>query len=317
MTWIRVFRTAAVAAGAVGAVGGLTGGAYGLLSSQTKQARQTIGLPKAPPHNADGVYLPDGLANSTFRRAGATLRFAVLGDSLAAGLGADEAATLPGVLLAGGLAEESGRPVRLTTYAVTGATTRSLPFQVDTALADHPTVALVIVGANDVTTRLSVHESARLLGEQVHRMREAGVAVVVGTCPDLGRIEPIRQPLRLIAHAWSVVLASAQGKAVERAGAVPVSLSGALGAEFARRRHELFSADAFHPNSAGYQTAAELLLGPLCEAAGAWATATALPGAARVPVVAAVRRTLARVAERAAALRHRSPASPTAQPAVP
>lgn len=267
MIGYRGFRTAAVVAGTVG---GLSGAAYGLLSEQARRARTVIGRPEHPPLNADGVYLPDRSGPHPFGMGPDPLRFGVIGDSSAAGLGVDLPSQLPGTLLAGGLAEEAGRPVLLTTYAISGATTRDLPDQVDRALADPPTVALVIIGANDVTDRLSVRDSARLLGVQLARLRDAGVHAVVGTCPDLGAIRPIPQPLRAVARAWSLLLAKAQRAAVEKAGCVPVSLAALLSPEFFARPDDLFSPDRFHPNAAGYEAAAAVLLAPVCMAAGVW-----------------------------------------------
>lgn len=267
MIGYRWFRTAAVAAGAVG---GLSGAAYGLLFEQAKRARLVIGLPDHEPLQADGVYQPDGSGPWPFGKGPDPLRFAVIGDSSAAGLGVEAPEQLPGALLARGLAEEADRPVSLTTYAISGSTTRDLLDQVNRALADPPRVALVIIGSNDVTERLSVQESARLLGEQLVRLRDNGVHVVVGTCPDLGAIRPIPQPLRWVAQAWSLLLARAQRTAVERAGAVPVSLAALLSPEFFARPDDLFSPDRFHPNAAGYEAAAAVLLAPVCAAAGVW-----------------------------------------------
>lgn len=275
----RYVRTAAVAAGAVG---GITGAAYGLLTEQSRRARIVIGVPAHPPLNADGVYLPDGTGPWPAESAPDPLRFGVLGDSSAAGLGVDTPEQLPGTLLARGLAEESGRPVLLTTYAISGSTTRDLPRQVDRALADPPSVTLTIVGANDVTDRITVRVAAALLGVEVARLRAAGVAVVVGTCPDLGAIRPIPQPLRAVARTWSLLLARAQRAAVQRAGGIPVALADLLSPEFVARPDELFSADRFHPNAAGYDAAASILLAPVCVAAGvggAWA-----PGAVSLAV---------------------------------
>jgi lysophospholipase L1-like esterase len=267
MIGYRGFRTAAVVAGAVG---GLSGAAYGLLSEQAKIARVAIGEPDGDPLNADGVYLPDGTGPWPFGTGDDPLRFAVIGDSSAAGLGVEFPEQLPGTLLARGLAEEASRPVLLTTHAISGSTTRDLPAQVNHTLADPPLVALVIIGANDVTDRLSVQESARLLGVQLARLRDAGVQTVVGTCPDLGAIRPIPQPLRWVARAWSLLLARAQRLAVERMGAVPVSLAALLSPEFFARPDDLFSPDRFHPNAVGYEAAAAVLLAPVCSAAGIW-----------------------------------------------
>jgi len=267
---IRMLRAVALAAGALG---GLSGAAYGLLSEQSRRARRAIGSLEGPPPCADGVYLPDGtgpLAPDAPEIGETPLVFAMLGDSSAAGLGVDHAGQLPGVLLARGLAAEAQRPVRLATYAIVGATSRELAGQVDAALLDRPDIALVIIGANDVTTKLSTSTSATLLGTEVRRLCDAGVRVVVGTCPDLGAIRPIPQPLRSVARAWSLALARAQRRAVEAAGGYPVPLADLLAEEFLARPAELFSVDQFHPSGAGYETAARTLLPWVCVAAEVW-----------------------------------------------
>ncbi|TQM81179.1 lysophospholipase L1-like esterase [Saccharothrix saharensis] len=254
---MRGYRLLAVVAGALGAV---TGVAYGLVSEQSRRARVVIGVPDAPPLRADGVY---GVAGSG-EGGGTPVRFAVLGDSMAAGLGVDDVTELPGVVLATGLADEVGAPVRLETYAISGSTSRDLAAQVDRVVADPPDVALVIIGANDVTTRLSIPVSAALLGAQVRRLRAAGVGVVVGTCPDLGTVRPIAEPLRSVARGWSRRLARAQRVEVERAGGVAVALGDLLAAEFRARHADYFSRDRFHPSATGYEAATSILLAPLC-----------------------------------------------------
>jgi lysophospholipase L1-like esterase len=251
-----------------GSVGGLSGAAISLLNGQSKKARTLIGKSRGLPLNADGVYLPDG-TGPVAEAPEHTLSFAVLGDSLAAGLGAETEGQLPGVMLAKGLAEESGRPVRLSTHAVSGSRTSDLDEQVDVALIDPPDLALVIIGGNDVTSKMRVGTSAEVLAKQVRRMMRAGATVVVGTCPDLDIIQPIPQPLRAIASRWGLALARAQRKEMERLGGVAtVSTAALLSPEFRRRPDELFSEDRFHPSGAGYEVAAEVLLAPLCDAAG-------------------------------------------------
>jgi lysophospholipase L1-like esterase len=254
-------RSLRVTAMTVCTVGGLSGAMYGLLTGQGKRARILIGSPTTAPLLADGMYPAPGPN---------PLKFAVLGDSVAAGLGAETAESLPGVLLARGLAEEAGRPVQLRTYAVVGANTRTLITQVDKAVADQPDLVLLIIGGNDVTGKMRVRTSAALLRIEVARLRTVGAAVVVGTCPDLGTIRPIPQPLRSVVRSWGRMLAKAQRHAVERAGGVAVPVADLVSPEFHTRHSELFSPDRFHPNGAGYQHAAEILLAPLC-ASARWA----------------------------------------------
>lgn len=273
MRTLRLMQGAALSAGAVG---GISGGTYGLLNSQARQARSVIGGPPGEPLNADGIYTSDG-AGPTMLTDGKPLQFAVFGDSVAAGLGVDTPDELLGVQLAKGLAEEAGRPVELTTYAISGSTTRDMSAQVDRAMERRVELALMIVGGNDVTSKLRRDTSAALLGEQLARLVDAGTQVVMGTCPDLGTIRPIPQPLRTFARRYSLRLAALQRSAALAAGATPVALADLLGPEFLARPAELFSADHFHPNAAGYETAAAVLLAPLCAAAGLLGEREAMP----------------------------------------
>lgn len=264
MAAARVLRVIAFAAGSVG---GLFGAMYGLLTGQARAARSIIGTHRDLPRNADGGYLPNGAGPFVRPRRGA-LKFAVLGDSLGAGIGAESNERLPGVVLAKGLAGELGRPVRLYTHAISGSRTFDLPSQVDRALIQPPDLALVIIGGNDVTTRQRVSVSAGVLGAQVRRLREAGAAVVVGTCPNLGTVQPIPQPLREIARRFSLALARAQTRELNRIGAVAVPLADLVSPEFLARPDELFSPDRFHPNGAGYELACGVLLPALCASLG-------------------------------------------------
>ncbi|MGH3782921.1 MAG: SGNH/GDSL hydrolase family protein [Pseudonocardiaceae bacterium] len=270
----HLFRTAGVV---VGVTGAMLGAAYGMLSQQGRRARRNIMIPGWFPFRADGVYLPDGTgphspsAPAVAMHAGPAgrspvLYLAMLGDSLAAGLGVDQPEQLPGVVLARGLAEDSGRPVQLDTLAICGCTSRRLAGQVDAALINPPHAALVMIGANDVTRKIPPWESARLLGEAVSRLRAAGTTVIAGTCPDLGTIPQIPQPLRSIAHTSSRALARLQQDAIRGAGGLPVSLAQLLARDFRTQPDILFGRDHFHPSTAGYETACSVLLPTLCSA---------------------------------------------------
>lgn len=264
----HLLRTAAVVVGATGAT---LGAAYGMLNQQGRRARRDIVIPGWFPFRADGVYLPDGTGpHSPSATAipglplAQVLRLTMLGDSLAAGLGVDQPDQLPGVVLARGLAAETGQPVELDTLAICGSTSRRLAGQVDTALINPPHAAMIMIGANDVTRRVPPWESAKLLGEAVSRLRAAGTTVVVGTCPDLGTIPQIPQPLRAIAHTSSLTLARVQRDAVRRAGGVAAPLAQLLARDFRSQPDILFGRDHFHPSAAGYETACSMLLPTLC-----------------------------------------------------
>lgn len=260
----RARRVAAKAAfgGGIGAAGagalGLLG--YGVLRVEATMARRIVGQPFEAAPDDDGRY---GAGR------GEPWRVLMLGDSSAAGLGADTPQQTVGATIAAGVAALTGRPVELTNLALVGARSPDLQEQVAQALdRARPDVAVILIGANDVTHRLDRTVAVRHLAEAVRVLRSAGAQVVVGTCPDLGTIEPIAQPLRLIARRWSRDLAAAQTVAVVEAGGRTVSLGDLLGPEFAERPREMFSADRFHPSPAGYARAASALLPSVCDALG-------------------------------------------------
>lgn len=259
---VSIRRLAAALALGGGGLGALGFAGFGVLKAEARMARRTIGQPF-------GQVGPD--ASGTFGPpAGTPWELAVIGDSTAVGLGADGPADTPGALLADGLSAVSGRPVRVTVVAVVGAESSHLAEQLDRLFAERERIdiALVMVGANDVTHRISLEDAAADLGTTVRRLRERDVEVVVGTCPDLGTIKPLAQPLRWVARWLSRRLAAAQTVAVVRAGGRTVSLGDLLGREFARNHHEMFSSDRFHPSSTGYARAAAVLLPSMAEALG-------------------------------------------------
>ena len=297
---VRARTWSIAAAVGAGSAGTAVGAGYKLLVEQSKTARAVIGPPNRLPPEADGVYSAEGGSPGPLSgpRRPDELFLVVLGDSSAAGLGCDTAEEVPGVLLARGLAEETERPVRLVTHAVVGANSRALDAQVDLALdaagGASPDAAVIIVGANDVTAKLSPSSSALRLGLVVQRLRLLGAAVVVGTCPDLGAIRPIPQPLRSVARTWSLQLAREQRAAVLAAGGHPVAVADLLSPEFLTRPEALFSPDRFHPSAAGYEAAAALLLPALCSELGVWGGGP-LPEPPRRSVTAEARRPTARV----------------------
>jgi lysophospholipase L1-like esterase len=255
----RRIATAAVFGG--GGLGLLTAAGYGLLYSEAKLARRWVGAPEGEPPKADGIW-GDG--------TGLPIRLAVLGDSSAAGLGVEDAADTPAVLLAAGLSEVAGRAVRLFNVAMVGARSSDLVGQVDRVAAERPDVAMIMIGVNDVTGRVRPVESVRQLAEAVARLREIHCEVVVGTCPDLGTVKPVLQPLRHLVRMWCRQLAAAQTIGVVEAGGRTVSLGDILGPEFDARPEELFSPDRFHPSAEGYAAAAAVVLPSVCASLGIW-----------------------------------------------
>ena len=260
----RIAATAAYGGGGlaagIGAVGAL---GYGVLKVEARIARRLVGQP------FDGAPDDNGTYGAGF---GEPVELVVLGDSSAAGMGADTPHQTVGAIIANGVSALTGRPVRLTNTAVVGSESSGLELQLANALdrVPRPHVAVIMIGANDFTHRIDKAIAVRHLETVVRALRDLGTEVVVGTCPDLGTIEPIPQPLRLIGRRWSRDLAAAQTVAVVEAGGRTVSLGDLLGPEFYERPKEMFSADRFHPSPAGYARAAAALLPSVYAALGVW-----------------------------------------------
>jgi lysophospholipase L1-like esterase len=246
-------KLASAAAFGGGGLSVLGGALYGVLTVEARLARRTIGETRdEPPPDATGWY---GRA-----RPGPAVKVALLGDSSAAGYGVDRVEETPGALLASGVAVHADRRVYLREFAVVGAQTSDLAAQIDRALPIEPDAAIILIGANDVTHSVLPRQSVADLSEGVTRLVEAGVTVLVGTCPDLGTIKPIAPPLKQVARAWSRRLAAAQTIAVLEAGGRTVSLGSVLGPEFAAAPALLFGPDQFHPSADGYRQLAGVLL---------------------------------------------------------
>jgi len=271
----RAQRIVSGAAYGGGGFVGLLGGALGLLLAQTLLARRRVGSPRITPFVVDGCYEPtDAAAGAGGGTDGRTspYRLAMLGDSGAAGLGADEPDDTPAVIVARGLAHATGRAVRLVNLGVVGAQTGDVMSQVDRARTAFdgagPDVVVVMVGANDVTHAVLPQISVRHLTTVVEALVDDGCAVVVACCPDLGTVEPVPQPLRTVGRRLSRTLAAAQALATLRAGGHAVELGAILGPEFAAMPSEYFSADRFHPSSLGYRRSGEVILPTVLHALG-------------------------------------------------
>jgi lysophospholipase L1-like esterase len=267
----RRSTVALAAAATLASTGSAYVGARNLLTGQANQARQLIPHAWDIPPRADGVYSPGGGPVRRWQRGDPfDVHLMIFGDSTATGYGCRHADEVPGVLIARGLAEQSGKRIRLSTKAIVGATSKGLSGQIDAMFVagPPPDAAVIMIGANDITRPNGIGPSARRLGAAVARLRAAGAVVVVGTCPDFGVITAIPQPLRWVTRSRGLRLARAQAAAVRNEGGVPVPFSDLLAPEFQKAPDLLFSEDMFHPSAAGYALAANQLLPALCDALG-------------------------------------------------
>lgn len=192
------------------------------------------------------------------------LRLALLGDSIAWGQGAARPADRLGPRLASAL-EARGHEVEHRVLAVPGARSRDLAAQVEAALPWRPTLALVVIGANDLTHREPLDAAVAALADAVRALRGADAEVVVAPAPDLGAVPHVPAFLRDAVRRASEVLRQRQADAVRREGGRVADPDGRASHAFATDA-SLFSADRFHPSSAGYAVIADAVLPALEDA---------------------------------------------------
>jgi lysophospholipase L1-like esterase len=186
-----------------------------------------------------------------------TLRFRVLGDSLAAGVGCALVEQSIGHLLAGRL-REAGHEVDLGVYAVPGAQSSDLAPQVRTAVRNGVDLALVVVGANDLTRFVPPATGAGLLHDAVADLTGAGAHTIAVTAPDLAILAHVPPAFREMVSQASRTYARAQAEAVVRAGGTVAAIDPSVMERFAADER-LFSPDRFHPSAAGYALIAQSL----------------------------------------------------------
>lgn len=233
----------------------VAGGALLVVEALVVTRREFLSADTAPP------------IGGTFGRAFAPpLRLAVLGDSTGAGVGVSRVDDTVAGRLAQRLAD-TGRFVTLDGLAISGSRTADLAPQVSRALVHPPDVAVILIGANDATHATRLDPLRKDLSAAITRLREAGVAVVVGTCPDMGSATAFLPPLRQVV-AWRGRGVGAVSREVAReAGAAAVDIGAETGPAFRADPERYLSSDEFHPSADGYALWADALADEVLAAA--------------------------------------------------
>ncbi|HYF74343.1 MAG TPA: SGNH/GDSL hydrolase family protein [Nocardioides sp.] len=195
------------------------------------------------------------------------LRLAVLGDSIAFGQGATRPEDRLSSRLVRGL-QDAAWTVRSRVVAVPGARSAGLAAQVDLVEEDAPDVAVVVIGANDLTHFTPVDRAAAALEDALRRLRSLGTEVVVAPAPDMSAVPLVPVQLRPVVREVSLRLRAAQAAAIRRHGAWLADPAHTTSAAF-EADASLFSADHFHPSSEGYAVIAAALLPVVLDAAEA------------------------------------------------
>lgn len=188
----------------------------------------------------------------------------MLGDSIAWGQGATRDRDRLSARLVDGLASR-GHDVEARVFAVPGARSAGLVSQVGQALSWGPDLAVVVIGANDLTHLVPVEQAAQALRDAVRRLRAGGTEVVVAPAPDLSAVPHVPVFLRETVRAAGNLLRTRQTSVVLAEGGRVADPDQRASRAFATDP-SLFSADLFHPSSAGYAVIADSLFPALLDA---------------------------------------------------
>jgi lysophospholipase L1-like esterase len=151
-------------------------------------------------------------------------------------------------------------------FAVPGARSSGLAAQVDRTIAWQPGLAMIVIGANDLTHFVPPDQAAQELAAAVRRLVAVDVRVMVAPAPDLSAVPHVPMALRALVREAGELLRRRQLAAVLEAGGRIADLEQSASRAFAANS-SLFSADRFHPSSAGYAVIADTVLPVLAEAA--------------------------------------------------
>jgi lysophospholipase L1-like esterase len=181
---------------------------------------------------------------------GIPLRLVVLGDSIAFGTGALRAEDTLGRRLAATLTS-AGFDVDLHVLAVPGAVSADLAAQVRRAEPLGADLAVVVIGANDLARFVPPAQAASALAAAVSALRAAGTDVVAVPAPDMSSVPFVPPAFRPAVQAACTQLQLRQAQVVEAAGGSVADVTAEVARAFAADP-AMFSADRFHPSSAGY-----------------------------------------------------------------
>lgn len=218
-----------------------------VLGVEVQLARLGPDLPDDAPLDHDG-RLGEG--------TGSALRMVWLGDSTAAGVGATD----PDRAIPRSVAAALGRPVELTSLAVSGDRMADVVAdQVGELARLRPDVVLVSIGANDVVHLTSRADFRSGYDDLVAAIPDGALLVLLGV-PDMGAPARYLPPLRGVAALRGRQLDAVTQDVARDHDAVYVDIAGETGPTMRSDTGRYFAEDRYHPSDAGYALWADAVL---------------------------------------------------------
>lgn len=196
---------------------------------------------------------------------GKPLRFVVLGDSTAAGLGAGSPEHAYATVLSERLGA-AGYRVELLAFGVSGARVKDVAEeQVPLALDANPDLVFVGIGANDSTHLTPLSDVERDMDTALAGLESTGATIVVAGPPDM-RAAAWLEPLRSLVGWRGRQVADRIERVASAHGIRSVPLAERAGPYFASNPEDAYADDDFHPGPGGYRAWADAIYPFLIEA---------------------------------------------------
>lgn len=196
----------------------------------------------APQISRDAIKLGSG---------GTQLKYVVLGDSTALSQGGDY---VEGYAMEVSKHLAKAARVTLINYAISGATSKDVAEeQLPGAVVEKPDIALIAVGANDVTHLSRTATIEKFINQAIDELAAANcnVKIILTGSADMGSVPRFPQPLRWLAGKRTEQLNTVFERIVEARELTFAPIAKETGPVF-RANTDLFAADKFHPTNEGY-----------------------------------------------------------------
>lgn len=212
----------------------------------------------------EGLHPPNGRFEEFGSEANPPIHLVVIGDSTAVGVGATDIKCTYPWLLARHLG--SRLRVRLNVVGRSGARMADVASEfARKVVALAPDVAIIGVGANDVTHLTPLSKFSRDLTAAIREIETSGAIILVALGPRFDS-PAIPRPLRKLAQLRARALNRTIQKTAASADVAVLDLPSGIGNSFALDR-DLYCPDGFHPSDRGYALWAEVMKESVMEAA--------------------------------------------------
>lgn len=202
--------------------------------------------------NGNPVAAPTIPRNAQTEGAGPSLRYVIMGDSTAIGQGASYDQSYA-VATARYLAQQ--HTITWKNLGQSGARTKDVQYrQLPDALAFHADIALIAVGANDVTHFSSLETIHKGLQQTITALQaqNPSIHIILTGAPPMGTIPRYPWPAQQIVGKRTDTVNAMIRKLCDDAHLTFAPIAEKTAATF-RAHPDYFAADKFHPNAQGYQ----------------------------------------------------------------